>query len=53
VGELAKLYRAMAQERRETATRFCLWPDEARELMRQAQELEAKADQADGKPAGD
>jgi hypothetical protein len=48
VSELAKLYRTMAQERRETATRFCLWPDEARELMRQALELEAKADQADG-----
>jgi hypothetical protein len=53
VSELAKLYRAMAQERRETATRFCLWPDEARELMRQAHELEAKADEADGKRAAE
>ena len=51
MSELAKLYRTMAQERRETATRFCLWPDEARELMRQAHELEAKADEADGKRA--
>ncbi len=53
MSELAKLYRAMAQERRETATRFCLWPDEARELMRQAHELEAKADAADGKRAAE
>jgi hypothetical protein len=47
LNEIAKIYRDMAAEYRATAESFRMWPDQALALLRQAEECDAKAAEAE------
>ena len=51
--ELAKLYRELAQRSREAAESFRMWPDEARALLREASDYEARAAAAEREDVAD